>query len=209
MPGRYKGFAASLVVLMVLVRPIPSDAGPYEDGDAAFRRDDYATAMKYWQPLANGQDARAQAGIAAMYLGGLGVPPDYKMALIWSERAAHQGEPKAQYLLGSMYRDGKGIQKDLARAMDLFRLAAEQNLHWAQYTLGLMYLLGEGVPSDRLEAYHWFALASAVRNDDDAQEHATAAFLLEEVSAKLTPDQLLQAKQRVSEWKPAQSLRDK
>jgi TPR repeat protein len=209
MPGRYKGFAASLVVLMVLVRPIPSHAGPYEDGDAAFRRNDYDTAMKYWQPLANGQDARAQAGIAAMYLGGLGVPPDYKMALIWSERAAHQGNAKAQYLLGSMYRDGKGVQKDLARAMDLFRLAAEQNLHWAQYTLGLMYLLGEGVPSDRLEAYHWFALASAVRHDDDAQEHATAAFLLEEVSAKLTPDQISQAKQRVGEWKPAQSLRDK
>ena len=208
MPGRYKGFAASLVML-VLVRPMPSLAGLYEDGDSAFRRQDYAIAMKHWQPLADGQDARAQAGVAAMYLGGLGMPPDYKMALIWSERAAHQGEPKAQHLLGSMYRDGKGVQKDLARAMVLFRQAADQNLHWAQYTLGLMYLLGEGVPSDRLEAYHWFALASAVRNDDDAQEHATAAYLLEEVSAKLTPDQLLQAKQRVSEWKPAQSLRDK
>ena len=208
MPGRYKGFAASLVML-VLVQPVPSWAGPYEDGDSAFRRKDYTVAMKYWQPLADGQDARAQAGVAAMYLGGLGVPPDYKLALVWSERAARQGEPRAQYLLGSMYRDGKGVQKDLARAMALFRQAADQNLHWAQYTLGLMYLLGEGVPADRLEAYHWFALASAVRDDDDEQVHATAGFLLEEVSAKLTPDQISQAKQRVSEWKPAPSPRDK
>jgi hypothetical protein len=38
---------------------------------------------------------------------------------------------------------------------------------------------------------------------------ATAGFLLEEVSAKLTPDQIGQAKQRVSEWKPAPSVRDK
>ena len=68
-----------------------------------------------------------------------------------------------------------------------------------------MYLLGEGVPADRLEAYHWFALASAVRDDDDEQVHATASFLLEEVSAKLTPDQISQAKQRISEWKPAPS----
>jgi TPR repeat protein len=208
MPGRYKGFAASLVVL-VLVQPIPSLAGLYEDGDSAFRRKDYAIAMKYWQPLADEQDARAQAGVAAMYLGGLGVPPDYKLALLWSERAARQGEPKAQYLLGSMYRDGKGVPKDLARALVLFRQAADQNLHWAQYTLGLMYLLGEGVPSDRLEAYHWFTLASAVRDDDDEQVHATAGFLLEEVSAKLTPDQITQAKQRLAEWKPAPSPRDK
>ena len=206
MPGSYQGFAASLVVLVL---PIASLAGPYEDGDAAFRRNDYALAMKYWQPLANGQDARAQAGIASMYLGGLGVPPDYKLALVWSERAAHQGEAKAQYLLGSMYRDGKGVQKDLARAMVLFRQAADQNLRWAQYTLGLMYLMGEGVPSDLLEAYHWFTLASVVRDDDDAQVHATAGFLLEEVSAKLTPDQIGQAKQRLSELKPAPALRDK
>jgi TPR repeat protein len=208
MPGRCKGFAASLVVL-VLVQPIPSLAGPYEDGDSAFRRQDYAIAMKHWQPLADRQDARAQAGIAAMYLGGLGVPPDYRLALAWGERAANQGEPRAQYLLGSLYRDGKGVQKDLARAMVLFRQAADQNLHWAQYTLGLMYLLGEGVPSDHLEAYHWFTLASVVRDDDDAQVHATATFLLEKVSAKLTPDQIGQAKQRLSEWKPAPLRRDK
>jgi uncharacterized protein len=208
MRSRYKGFAASLVML-VLVRPIPSLAGLYEDGDSAFRRKDYAIAMKHWQPLADGQDARAQAGVAAMYLGGLGVPPDYTLALVWGERAAHRGEPKAEYLLGSMYRDGKGVQKDLARAMVLFRQAADQNLHWAQYTLGLMYLLGEGVPSDHLEAYHWFTLASVVGDDDDAEVHATATFLLEKVSAKLTPDQIGQAKQRLNEWKPAPSLRDK
>lgn len=208
MPGRCKGLAASLVVL-VLVRSIPSLAGPYEDGDSAFRRNDYAIAMKHWQPLAEGQDARAQAGVAAMYLGGLGVPPDYTLALAWGERAADQGEPKAQYLLGSMYRDGKGVQKDLARAMALFRQAADRNLHWAQYTLGLMYLLGEGVPSDRLEAYHWLTLASVVRDGDDEEVHATAGFLLEKVSAKLTPDQISQAKQRLAEWKPAPSPRDK
>ena len=196
-------------VALVLVAPIPSLAGPYEDGESAFRRKDYAMAMKHWQPLADGQDARAQAGVAAMYLGGLGVAPDHTLALAWCEKAAHQGEPKAQYLLGSMYRDGKGVQKDLARALVLFRQAADRNLNWAQYTLGLMYLLGEGVPVDRLEAYHWFALASAVRDDDDAQVHATAGFMLDEVSAKLTPDQISQAKQRINEWKPAPSPRDK
>jgi uncharacterized protein len=207
MPGRCKGFAATLVVL-ALGLPVQVLAGPYEDGESAFRRKDYATAMKHWQPVAEA-DARAQAGIAAMYLGGLGVPQDYRMALAWCERAANQGEARAQYLLGSMYRDGTGVLKDPVRAMELFRKAADQDLHWAQYNLGLMYFLGEGIPADLVEAYHWLALAAAVRDDKDAQVQKTASFMLEQVSAKLTGDQINQVKQRVSDWKPSPPVRNK
>jgi TPR repeat protein len=208
MSATCKGFALALVI-SVLVHPVHSFAGAYEDGESAFHRKDYADAMKHWQPLAQGDDPRAQAGMAALYLGGLGVPRDYALALLLCEKAAKQGEPKAQYLLGSMYRDGTGVERDLDRAMALYRQAAEQDLHWAQYNLGLMYFLGEGVQSDHLEAYHWLALASGGRESDDSQVRATASYMLDRVSAKLTPEQINQAKQRVSEWKPAPPLRDK
>jgi uncharacterized protein len=209
MPGRCKGFAAPLVVL-ALGLPVHVLAGPYEDGESAYRRKDYAAAMKRWHPLAEGDDARAQAGIAALYHGGLGVARDYGLAAHWCEKAAKQGEAKALYLLASMYRDGAGVKRDLARAIALYRDAADQDLHWAQYNLGLMYFLGEGVPSDHSEAYHWFALATAAAGPDNAQVSATASYMLDKVSAKLTPDQVKQAKQRVSEWKPvAQASRDK
>ena len=204
MSGRCRGCTISVVLLSV-VYSAHSFAGPYEDGDSAFRRKDYTAAMKHWRPLAEGENARAQARIAAMYLGGLGVARDYPNALAWCRKAADQGEPTAQYLLGSMYRDGQGVAKDLLRAVDLFRKAADQDLQGAQYNLGLMYFLGEGVPSNHLEAYHWFALAAVPRDQHDAQVHTTASYMLEKVSAKLTTDQLNQATQRASAWKPVQS----
>ncbi len=208
MPSRCKGFA-TLLVLLAFAHPIHAIAGPYEDGDAAFRRKEYAVAMERWRPLAEGDDTRAQAGIAALYLSGLGVQQDHVLALRWCERAAARGEPRGQYILGSMYRDGKGVEKDLVRALDLFRKAAEQDLHWAQYTLGLMYFMGEGIEPDNAEAYHWFALAAVVRDKGDEQVHATASYLLEQASAKLTTEQTNKARQRVSEWKAASASRDK
>ena len=126
MAGPYRAFAA-LAIFLALVSPIACLAGPYEDGDAAFHRKDYAAAMELWRPLADGNDARAQAGLAAIYMSGLGVNQDYAEALFWAEKAANQGEAHAQYLVGSMYRDGKGVEKDLLRAADLFRKSADQN----------------------------------------------------------------------------------
>jgi TPR repeat protein len=185
-----------------LVSANRSLAGPYEDGDRAFLRKDYASAMETWRPLAEDGDARAQAAIASLYLNGLGVAPDAAMAMQWCTKAADQGDARAEYLLGSMYRDGQGVGKDLARAVVLLRKSAEQDYAWAQYGLGLMYFVGEGVPVDYIEAYHWLTLAAAVRQSDDAQVRSTAAFLLNEVGGKLTPDQVATAKQRSRDWKP-------
>ena len=61
------------VAVLALSQPFLAFADAYEDGAAAFRRKDYAAAMKHWHPLAQGDDARAQADLAALYHGGLGV----------------------------------------------------------------------------------------------------------------------------------------
>jgi TPR repeat protein len=202
MLGRNKGFALS-VAFLALVAANHSLAGTYEDGDRAFHRKDYAVAMETWRPLAEHGDPRAQAAIGSLYLNGLGVAPDVALAMQWCSKAADQGDARAQYLLGSMYRDGQGVAKDLARATTLIRKAAEQDYAWAQYGLGLMYFVGEGVTVDYMEAYQWLTLAATVRQSDDAQVHSTAAFLLDEVGGKLTPDQVAMAKQRSRDWKPA------
>jgi hypothetical protein len=135
MPSRFAGIAIR-VTLLVLAPPICAIAGLYEDGDAAFQRREYATAMERWRPLAEQGDARAQIGIAKMYLAGLGGLADREMGLLWCRKAADQGEPNAQYLLGSMYRDGHGVQRDIIQGLALLRKAADQDLHWAQYNLG-------------------------------------------------------------------------
>jgi hypothetical protein len=189
--------------LLALAPSTVSVAGPYEDGDAAFRLKEYRIAMERWRPLADGGDARAQVGIASMYLNGLGVAPDHALALLWCKRAADKEEPNALYLLGSMYRDGHGVERDVIRALALLRKAADQNFHWAQYNLGLMYFMGEGIPPDYVEAYYWLGIATA--ENDNSTVPPTAAFLLDEVAAKLTPEEIEEAKQRIRRWKPAQS----
>ena len=63
----------------------------YEDGLAAYRRGDYATALRIWRSLADQGDANAQYNLGLMYQKGKGVPQDYKEAVKWYMLAAEQG----------------------------------------------------------------------------------------------------------------------
>ena len=56
-------------------------AGPLEDGEAAYRIGDYATAMRLLRPLAQQGNADAQITLGKMYNFGFGVPKDYAQAV--------------------------------------------------------------------------------------------------------------------------------
>jgi TPR repeat protein len=71
-----------LVAVLALALPCAVLAGPFEDGQAAFRIGDYATAMRLWRPLAEQGRAAAQANIGFMYNFGRGVPQDYASAWV-------------------------------------------------------------------------------------------------------------------------------
>jgi len=66
----------------------PTMAGPLEDAHAAYQRDDYATAMSLWRPLADQGDTSAQRNLGLMYFRGQGVPQDYAQAFAWWHLAA-------------------------------------------------------------------------------------------------------------------------
>jgi TPR repeat protein len=204
MPGTCRGVATSLL-LFALLCPIEGIAGTYEDGDSAFQRKDYTTAMQHWKPIAAAGHAGAQLGVATLYYGGLGVVQDYGQAFAWCTKSADQGDAKAKYVLGAMYRDGKGVDKNLSLAMALFREAAEHDVHGAQYSLGMMYLLGEGVPPNYAEACYWLSLAAGADDKDNSQLRASASYLRDEAASKLSAEQVAQITQRVSERKLAQS----
>ena len=53
-----------------------AEAG-FDEGVAAFKRGDYATALREWRPLAEQGDADTQFNLALMYRKGEGVPQDY------------------------------------------------------------------------------------------------------------------------------------
>ena len=127
-------------------------AGPLEDGEAAYQREDYATAYRLLRPLADQGNAEAQDMLGTMYVVGEGVPKDYSEAVKWYRRAADQGNADAQSHLGLMYHNGLGVPQDYVEAMKWCRLAADQGNAEAQDMLGTMYDHSEGVAKNYSEA---------------------------------------------------------
>jgi len=101
---------------------------PEEDfraGLSAFNGGDFAAAMRLWQPLADSNDARAQAGIGFMYHRGLGVKTDDAQAAFWLRKAAEQGQAEGQLMLGSLYFFGLGVPQSYAAAYAWCELAQD------------------------------------------------------------------------------------
>jgi TPR repeat protein len=171
-------------------------AGPFEEGNAAFSRGDYPTALRLWRPLAEQGFAEAEYDLGYMYLKGHGVPPNYAEAMKWYRLAADQGLAAAQHGLGVFYADGKGVPQDYAEAVKWYRLAADQGFVIAQYSLGSLYADGRGVPQDYVQAHMWFYLAAA----QGTFEGAVAA--RDNIVSKMTPAQIAEAQKLAREWKP-------
>ncbi len=195
--------AAATLLLLAMIHPVVGHAGPYEDGDLAFRKKNYQAALRHWQPAASAGHAGAQLGIATLYYGGLGTVADYGAAFEWCSKAADQGLPGAQYMLAAMYRDGKGVKQDQAKAATLFRKAASHDVPGALYSLGLMYFTGQGVAVDYDEAYYWLSLAASVPDKEHAQLRSTASYLRDRAAEKLNAQQIATVKWRIAERKMA------
>ena len=116
---------AALVALVLSVGfAAPVGAGQFEDGFAAYKRGDYATAFRLWRPLADQGIAGAQYNLGLMYANGWGVPQDYVASAKWYRMAADQGIAAAQNNLGVMYRDGQGVPQDYVEAHMWLNLSA-------------------------------------------------------------------------------------
>jgi TPR repeat protein len=223
--------AGITAVVLSLGLAAPSVAGSFEDGLAAYRRGDFATAMRLWRSLADQGNAEAQSRLGFMYQVGHGVPQDDAAAASWYRKAADQGNASGQVNLGLFYEEGRGglqkddheatrlyklaadqgnasgqanlglfyeegrggLQKDDHEATRLFKLAADQGYDRAQVNLGLMYAMGWGVQQDYVAAHMWLNLAAA----RGLREALTSREL---VAAKMTPEQIAEAKKHFAEW---------
>ncbi len=75
-----KLLAATAVLLLTLAAP----AWPgFDEGMAAYKRGDYATALREWRPLAEQGHNGAQNNLGLMYDNSRGVPQDYAEAAKW------------------------------------------------------------------------------------------------------------------------------
>jgi TPR repeat protein len=143
-------------------------AGSLEDGNAAYQRGDFATALQLFQPLAEQGNATAQTDLGAMYEFGQSLPQDLAQAMRWYRKAADQGFAIAQFNVANMYANGRGVSQNYTEALKWYLKAADQGLAIAQSKLGLMYQFGYGVPQNHAEALTWFR-KSADQGSSDGQ----------------------------------------
>jgi TPR repeat protein len=177
-----------------------ASAGAFEEGEAAYNRFDWTTAMRLLRPVAEGGNVKAEHLVAMMYLWGRGVAEDPVEALRWYRKAAEQGDAEAEAEVGAAYWGAWGqpgpVQRDNSEALKWYRKAADQGQKEAQYALGLMYEDGtEGVPQDYALAHMWLNLAAA-------QGHLVAKTFLDKLASKMTPEQIAEAQRLARDWKP-------
>ena len=133
----------------------------FKAGEKAYQRNDYATALREWQPLAKQGQAAAQYQLGLLYANGQGVPKDDVRARQWYEKAASQGHALAQVNLASLYDYARGGSQDFRMAVRWYLRAANQGNDLAQQRLGLLYERGDGVPKDFVQAYMWYKLGNS------------------------------------------------
>ena len=176
-----------------------AEGGPLEDGIAAYHEKAYAKAAELWRPLAETGNAAAQYRLGSLYMEGNGVEHNDATAFMWFQRAANQGDATAQYNVGASYAGGTGVQKSDVDAAKWFRRAADQGVVFAQLNLGLLYAAGNGVPQDSVEALKWMELAFFALPAGGARSDVARA--MTDVTAKMTREQIEEAKRRERAWK--------
>ena len=114
-----------MIILLMLLVAQGLAWGGFEEGLAAAKAGDYATALREWKPLAELGNSSAQYHLGIMYENGQGIPQDYKEAVKWYRNAAEQGYYKAQNNLGLMYGTGLGVPQDYVQAYKWYNIAGE------------------------------------------------------------------------------------
>jgi TPR repeat protein len=177
----------------------PAAHAVFKTGVAAFKSENYETALGAFRAAAADGDVRAQYNLGIMFDNGYGVQQNYTEAADWYRVAAEAGYADAQYNLGAMYGYGHGVPRDHAKAERWYRAAAEQGDADAQYSLGVMYNCGEGVVQDLPFAHMWFSLAIATMSP--GEDRGKVVKIRETTVADMTPAEIAEAELLQREWR--------
>lgn len=116
-----------------------------------------------------------------------------KLSSLWTR--ANDGDVSAELELAKDYQRGHVLPKNDDRAVEWWKRAAGNGSAEAEFLLG-EHAYAKGNNPDYIDAYVWYSLAQ--RNGYKRSEKP-----LKQVAAKMTPDQLSQANQRLQSWQPA------
>jgi Sel1 repeat len=168
----------SAVFLVLFLLPVLAFADQLSAGEKAYLNDDYQTALKLLQPLADQGNAEAQYDVGTMYKMGWGVKQDYTETAKWFRKAADQGDWEAQHEFGLLYHFGQGVTRD-----------AEEAAFWTE--------LGAHPTLEEKKRFPTLTLRLPRPDDPDGVKK----YVPEDLSAA----QKVAVEKRVKEWKPTPS----
>lgn len=175
-----------------------SAAADLKSAESAYKKKDYATALKEFAPAAEQGNAEAETYLGRMYLLGQGVATDREKAVKLLTAAAEQGNADSQFFLGTIYFLP---HKDIPQGLMWLRLSAEQGNQDAQLLLGQAYLQNlKELPGDPIQADMWLRLAA--RNNLPFY-----GLQLQGAERQMNPTDIAKGKALADAWKPKHNLR--
>ncbi len=115
---------AALCAGFTLGLTAPAWAG-WDEAAAAYKRGDYATAIRELHPLAEQGYAEAQFNLGSMYDDGLSVPQDYIQAYMWFKLATSTFPPGEKRDIAVKNRDLLAKKMTPAQISEAKKLARE------------------------------------------------------------------------------------
>jgi len=146
---------ACLAVSLALLLVAGSARAEFFNGRDAFRRGDYATAMKELTPEIEKGNAEAISIVARMYQGGFGVKKDVAKATELFRQAAEKGDPDAAYSYGLARALGDGVEQDLKEGLKWLYIAGRMGSDKAQTYLKTLKMPADLVAEARRAAFSW------------------------------------------------------
>ena len=181
-----------MIAALCMCSAVAAWAGDFEDGVAAYNKNDYAQALKKLGNASEQGNSGAQFYLGNMYEKGKGVAQDYAEAARLYRLAAMQGVSEAQYNLALLYFGGFGVLPDNSEAAKWFRLSVKKGSVEAQEVLSLLYFSGSGVVQDYVKAHMWANIASSSGGEKQLETRR-------QISKLMTPQQISEAQKMASE----------
>lgn len=116
----------------LLAAAAPALAG-FEDGVAAARKRDYATAFVEFKQASEAGDARAYGRVGYLYATGLGTTKDPETGYAWVKKGADAGSLPAMVMIAALTLDGVGTPRDPRAALEWARKTARAGDPDGQY----------------------------------------------------------------------------
>lgn len=155
------------IIFLVFSMPVVADV--FDDGLAAYRKNDYQAAAKLWTSRELENDKRAIFNLGRLHMTGRGVEKNFEKGAELYRSAAEKGHLSAQFNLGLAYLAGRGVEKNISKAKVYWEQAAFENHGPAQYNLAALLWGGKGVKRDQATAMKWFRRAFANGNKESSK----------------------------------------